>query len=135
MANQQPTGFLPGPEILIADGSADMRLYIEGCLHAMGPVHVVQAADGRAALHLARAVQPALIIAERMMPGLSARIFCRALHSDPQTRGIPVLVISEEARPSQPVGDGFLTKPFNAFGLQAEVERLLGRPLTPQRLP
>jgi CheY-like chemotaxis protein len=128
------TGPVPGPHILIADDSADMRLYVEGCLHAIGPVRVMQAADGRAALHLARATPPALVIAERTLPGLSGRMLCRALHADPRTHGIPVLLISDEAPSAAAIGDGFLAKPFNAAGLQAEVERLLGRPLAPHTL-
>lgn len=134
MSAPHSPGPAPGPHILIADDSADMRLYIEGCLRALGPVRVVQAADGRAALHLAHAVQPALVIAERTLPGLSGRMLCQALHADPRTRGIPVLIISSETQPVHATGDGVLAKPFNATRLQAEVERLLGRPLAPRRL-
>jgi len=134
MSAPQPPGLAPGPPILVADSSADMRLYIEGCLHALGPVRVVQAADGRAALHVAHAVQPALVIAEHLLLGPSGRVFCRALDADPRTRGIPVLIIGDEAPSPPAMGDGFLAKPFNATRLRGEVERLLGRPLAPQRL-
>ena len=109
-----------------------MRLYIEGCLQAMGPVRVVQAATGHAALHLARAISPALVIAEHLLPGLSGPALYRALSADPQTRGIPVLIIGDEAPPAPEAGDGFLATPFNAARLQAAVERLLGQPLAPR---
>lgn len=132
MSASQHAGTELGPHILIADDSADMRLYIEGCLRALGPVHVVKAADGRAALHLAHAVHPALVIAERTLPGLSSRMLCQTLHADARTRGIPVLIISSETQHRDTVGDGFLAKPFNAARLHAEVERLLGRPLASQ---
>jgi twitching motility two-component system response regulator PilH len=47
--------------------------------------------DGLAA---ARREQPALIILDAMLPGLSSDRFLRALKSDPATRRIPVIVYS-----------------------------------------
>ncbi len=109
-----------------------MRDYIAACLHVLTSVHVYEAADGLEALHLARGVRPALIIAERALPRLSGLAFHRALRADPRTRQVPVLVIADEALPSAfAFGEGVLAKPFNATGLRVEVERLLGQPLAP----
>ena len=114
--------------ILVADDDADMRLYLTGCLRTMGPAHVLEAADGREALHLARAFVPDLIISDIAMPGLDGLALCRALNADPGTRAIPLLLISGETRAPPSDGDGFLAKPFNALRLRAEVERLMRGP-------
>jgi len=121
------------PHILIADVDADVRTYIAGCLRIHTEVHMSQAADGREALFLARALRPALVIAGFRMPGLDGVSLCRALRADPPTSGIPVLLVWDEA-PDETAGDGGLVKPFNASHLRVEVERLLGKPLRP-RLP
>jgi CheY-like chemotaxis protein len=112
--------------ILVADDDADMRFYLTGCLRTMGLAHVLEAADGREALHLARGLLPDLVISDVVMPGLDGVALCRALNADVGTRGIPVLLLSGETRAPPSDGDGFLAKPFNATQLRVEIERLLG---------
>lgn len=114
--------------VLVADDDADMRLYVAGCLRGIGATEVVTAADGREALHLARALAPDLLISDVMMPGLDGLALTRALKADAATAAIPVLLISGEVPVSQDETGGFLPKPFNATSLRAEVERLLARP-------
>ena len=116
--------------ILVADDDADMRLYLTGCLHGFGLVAltVTEAADGREALLLARALLPDLIICDVVMPGLDGFALCRALKADAETAAIPLLLVSGEAQTRPPCADGFLEKPFNAAGLRIHVERLLALP-------
>jgi CheY-like chemotaxis protein len=115
--------------ILVVDDDADMRLYVRGCLRAMSIERVLEAADGREALHLARGLTPDLIISDVIMPGLDGLALCRALKADIGTRSIPILLLSGETRGPPTEGDGFLAKPFNATRLRAEVERLIASPL------
>jgi CheY-like chemotaxis protein len=121
----------PRPDIawtvLVADDDADMRLYLARCLHGMGAHRILEAADGRQALHLARALLPDLIISDVVMPGLDGEALGDALKSDVQTAKIPFLLISGEPSPPRG-GDGFLPKPFNATRLRTEVMRLLRGP-------
>ena len=118
--------------ILVADDDADMRLYLRSCLRTLsasgyGSVRIHEAADGREALHLARALLPDLIISDLVMPGLDGEALCHALQADAQTAAIPFLLISGEATPPKG-GEGFLPKPFNAARLRTEVLRLLRGP-------
>ena len=118
--------------ILVADDDADMRLYLRSCLRTLSPsgygsVRILEASDGREALHLARAFLPDLIVSDVVMPGLDGEALGDALKADAQTAAIPLLFISGEATP--PRGrDGFLPKPFNAARLRTEVLRLLRAP-------
>lgn len=128
-----PSPSFPTPSILIADADGDIRQYMAGCLQAVSPVRIWQAADGREAFYLARALRPHLVISSDTLAGLDGAALCRALGAEGRTQGIPVLIVSSEERAAGP-GDGLLVAPFNAARLQAEVERLLGRPLTPQKL-
>jgi CheY-like chemotaxis protein len=113
--------------ILVVDDDADMRLYVRGCLRAMSIERVLEAADGREALHLARGLAPDLIISGVVMPGLDGLALCRALKADAATAAVPFLLVSGETRGPPNCADGFLEKPFNSAGLRAEVERLLTR--------
>ena len=126
-----PSPSLPdAPRILVADDDADMRLYLTGCLRGYGwpGLTVTEAADGREALLLARALRPALVISDLAMPGLDGHALRDALKADPATAAIPFLLITGQTRAPPSWADGFLAKPFNAAGLRPHVERLLAAP-------
>ncbi|MFW5973339.1 MAG: response regulator [Bacteroidota bacterium] len=112
--------------VLVVDDDQDMRLYLSGCLSVIGVSHVVEAADGREALQLARALVPDLIISDVVMPGIDGVALRRALKANSETAAIPFLLISGESIASADGADGFIAKPFNATRLRAEVDRLLG---------
>ena len=122
------------PTVIVADDDADMRAYIVHALRTQMVAH--EADDGDEALRLVRALAPDLVIADLHMPGLNSLprssgglALCRALKCDVATAAIPILLISGQRRAPPPEADGFLTKPFNAAGLRAHVERLFALPL------
>ena len=118
--------------VLVADDDADMRLYLTGCLRGfgLGALTITEAANGREALHLARAVRVDLIISDVVMPGLDGLALCRALKADADLARIPVLLISGEATQQLPdVGaNAYLAKPFNAEDLRVCLLPLLEPP-------
>jgi CheY-like chemotaxis protein len=78
---------------------------------------VVTTSQGSAALARAKANPPALILLDLMMPGMSGWQVIDALKASPQTRTIPVVVLS--ARRDLPATakelgiESFLAKPFD----------------------
>lgn len=59
-------------------------------------VHVVAAANGTDGLRLARAHTFDLIICDLLMPGIDGFTVIAALHDDPATRNVPVLVLTSQ---------------------------------------
>ena len=110
--------------ILIADDDPDMRAYLTSCL-TTPERRIVAAADGREALRLARALRPALVVSDVVMPGLDGPALCHALRADLSLAATPLLLISGESRAPPACADGFLAKPFNAASLRLSVDRLL----------
>lgn len=55
---------------------------------------VVKATNGREALAKAQADRPGLVILDIMMPGMNGIEVCQALRASPETRYLPVLVLS-----------------------------------------
>ncbi|MEM8556741.1 MAG: response regulator [Bacteroidota bacterium] len=110
------------PTILIVDDDADMRLYLRSCLNG---THVVEAADGVEALHVARAVRPSLVLSDVTMPHLDGVALRRALRADPDLWDVPVVLISGHPEAASPCADGFLAKPFNARDLWDAVHLFL----------
>ena len=118
-----------GAVILIAEDDADirglLRLYLEG-----EGMRVLEAADGPAALELARAEQPDLAILDVMMPGATGYEVTRSLrrYSD-----IPILILSAKSQDNDKIlglnlgADDYVTKPFNPVEIVARVKAQLRR--------
>ena len=115
------------PLILIAEDDADirslLRLYLEG-------FRVAEAADGAAALDLARAEPPDMAILDVMMPGMNGFELTRALraYSD-----VPILILSAKSQDNDKIlglnlgADDYIAKPFNPVEIVARVRAQLRR--------
>jgi signal transduction histidine kinase/DNA-binding response OmpR family regulator len=113
------------PRLLVVDDNADMRDYVIRLLRDSYDVAV--AADGVAALEVAREQTPDLVLTDVMMPRLDGFGLLRALRDDPRLAHIPVVMLSARAGADATVegldagADDYLIKPFTARELLARV--------------
>ena len=92
---------------------------------------VLTAADGRAALELARTAQPDLVVLDVMLPILDGLEVCRQLRQFSDAYVIMLTARAEEIDKilGLTVGaDDYLTKPFSPRELVARIKALLRRP-------
>ena len=125
------TGILGrAPRILVADDDWLNRDMLEAYLVGSG-CEVVTAADGMTALEQARAAPLDLALIDVQMPRLDGLGVCRALKSSPQTRFVPVVVVTaldsedEKLKALESGADDFITKPYNSIVLLTRVRSLL----------
>lgn len=91
---------------------------------------VVTAADGAAALDVARAQSPDLVILDLMLPELDGLTVCRSLR---QAYDTPILILTARTGELDKIiglesgADDYLTKPFSLGELQARIRALLRR--------
>ena len=85
--------------ILLAEDDRVLRKAAEVTLKRHG-FSVLTAADGEAALEMARAEAPDLVLLDLIMPKLQGFEVLRRLKQDPVTEGIPVIVLSNLGQPS-----------------------------------
>lgn len=88
------------------------------------------AADGVAALELARELRPHIVITEVLVPKLDGLALTRAIKADPALRGTVVLVFSilaVQGRAAEAGADAFLMKPLAERRLVDTVRALLAR--------
>ncbi|HEY7726155.1 MAG TPA: response regulator [Anaeromyxobacteraceae bacterium] len=121
-AAESPTlrieGYAAGKVVLVADDDPEVRKLVVAVVGKQGCV-VLEAANGREALDLAREARPDLVLLDAMMPGMHGFEVCRAIKTDREMRGIRVVLCSAVYRGT--VGgdaqvafgaDAFLEKPF-----------------------
>ena len=117
------------PTILVVDDAPTIVETLAYMFRREG-YRVLTAEDGAAALRVAYADRPDLIILDLMLPGLSGFEVCRILRRDLQT---PILILSARTEEGDKVqgldlgADGYLTKPFSLRELLARTRALLRR--------
>jgi DNA-binding response OmpR family regulator len=118
--------------VLVIDDEAPIRLLCRVNLEAEG-MDVLEAADGRSGLDLARDQQPDVVLLDVMMPGLDGWRVAEELLEDDRTRGIPIIFLTaraefrDRARGLDIGGVDYVTKPFNPLDLAQLVRGLLER--------
>jgi len=94
---------------------------------------VIASGDGDVALKKVFSDQPDLVILDLMLPGQDGLSVCRTLRSDPNTREIPVIILSARTEEIDRVlglemgADDYVTKPFSPRELVARVKARLRR--------
>lgn len=84
--------------------------------------------DGEAALERARAIRPALLVTEIMLPKIDGLTLCRRLGEEAATSHIPVVVfsiLSASARAQDAGARAFLRKPIVGSVFIATLERVI----------
>lgn len=118
------------PTLLIADDDTANRDLLSGLLNAEG-YNVTCVRDGEEALRAVRNEPVDLALLDVMMPGKSGFSACLTIKSQPETRLIPVILVTGLTSPDDRIqgimcgADDFLSKPVNKHELLARVHSLL----------
>ncbi len=119
-------------KVLVAEDSSTVRRLVAARLAADG-YEVIEAADGEEALALARQQRPDLLVLDKVMPKLDGFEVVAALRGDPETRALPIVMLTERTDEEDVLGgldlgvDEYMPKPFSPHELSARVRRALQR--------
>jgi two-component system cell cycle response regulator DivK len=114
--------------VLMIDNAALFQL-LETSFLKRGVWDIVRAGDGADLIARARAHAPDLILIEADLPGVDGPGCLKTLKTDPQLRGIPVLVVASAesaARCAEAGANATLTRPIDAVSVE-EALCALGR--------
>jgi twitching motility two-component system response regulator PilH len=116
--------------VMIVDDSPTEVHVMRTALEKQG-FETVAAADGSECVKLARQMRPDLILMDVVMPGVNGFEATRTLARDPQTKGIPVVIISTKSQETDKIWGlrqgavDFLVKPVSAAALVAKAREVI----------
>ena len=120
------------PRVLLVEDEPAQRTVLAYNLEAEG-FAVTQADNGEDALVLVDEEEPDIIILDWMMPKVSGIEVCRRLKMRPETRGIPIIMLSARAeevdriRGLETGADDYVVKPYSVLELMARARAQLRR--------
>jgi CheY-like chemotaxis protein len=118
------------PKILVAEDERDIRELIGFTLRFAG-LDVTLTKNGEEAVEQAPQLKPDLIMLDVRMPKMTGYDACRALKKNPDTRNIPVVILSAkgqdgEIQEGKEAGaDHYIVKPFAPDRLSEQVKEIL----------
>lgn len=120
------------PKVLLVEDEPAQRTVLAYNLEAEG-FEVTQADNGEDAMVLVDEEEPDIIILDWMMPKVSGIEVCRRLKMRPETRGIPIIMLSARAeevdriRGLETGADDYVVKPYSVLELMARARAQLRR--------
>ncbi len=120
------------PRVLLVEDESAQREAVSYNLEAEG-FGVTSADNGEDALLLVEEDAPDIIILDWMLPKLSGIEVCRQLKMRPETRGIPIIMLSARAEEVDRVrgletgADDYVVKPYSMVELMARAKSQLRR--------
>ena len=120
------------PLVLVVEDEAALVTLLRYNLEREG-FEVIEARDGEEALLLAKERRPDLVLLDWMLPLVSGIEVCRQLRRLPETRAVPVVMLTARGEEADKVrgldsgADDYVTKPFSPGELIARLRALLRR--------
>ena len=120
-------------KFLIVDDFSTMRRIVRGLLKEMGHVDCDEAEDGAVALNKLRNGRFDFVVTDINMPNMNGFQLLEAVRSDPGLQGLPVLMVTAEARKEDIVkaaqlrASGYIVKPFSKAVLEEKVSKIMGQ--------
>lgn len=120
------------PTVLLVEDEPAQREVLAYNLEAEG-FRVTRAETGDEALMLVAEEAPDIVVLDWMLPGVSGIEICRQLKTKPDTRSIPIIMLSarseevDRVRGLETGADDYVVKPYSVVELMARVRAQLRR--------
>lgn len=116
--------------VVIIDDDPDLRGLIKLTLEFTAGWEVTPAEDGATGIETVRSMKPDAVVVDLMMPGMDGYEVCRRLKGDPDTRDIPVVMLTarkqlDQRQLSESGAAGVVFKPFEPDELAGQVSALI----------
>lgn len=126
-----------GTKVLIIDDSRTVIAVFRKILRSAGYI-VFEAENAEDGIEITRQEKPDLVFLDIVLPGMNGFAALRSMRRDPQTRDIPVIMISGNEQAAEQFyaerigADDFMKKPFSRYEVFARIEALLDEEQRPR---
>src|SRR5919204_2649522 len=116
--------------VLIADDEPHILLSLEFLLQRAG-YETLTASDGLQTLKQVRELRPDIVLLDIMMPNHDGYEVCRAIKTDPELGGTPIVLLSAKGQDVEVLkgldlgAAAYVTKPFGNAGLLEVIRAVL----------
>ena len=120
------------PCVLVVEDESAQREVLQYNLEAEG-FRVAMAVNGDEALLMVKEEKPDLIVLDWMLPNVSGIEICRRVKANPETRSIPIIMLSARSEEADRVrgletgADDYVVKPYSVVELMARLRTQLRR--------
>ncbi len=121
----------PNLKVLVVDDFATMRKIEKNILSQLGIKNVDEADDGSTALPKIQQNKYDVILMDWNMPQMSGLELLKAVRSDPNTKNVPIVMVTAEALKDNIVAaaqagvNDYVVKPFTAAVLEDKLKKVL----------
>jgi len=118
--------------LIVEDNPKNLKL-VRDVLQVRG-YRTIEAGTGEEGVQLARDQQPALILMDIQLPGITGEEAFHQLRADPVTRAVPVIAVTASVMPQDQKRimaagfDGFQGKPLSVRELLETIRTVLDKP-------
>lgn len=119
------------PRVLIVEDEPHIVLSLEFLLERAG-YETISATDGEEGLALATRLRPDIVLLDIMLPKRNGYDVCRAIKSDPELAGTPVIMLTAKGQEVEVLkglelgASAYVTKPFGNAEILEAVRAALG---------
>ncbi len=119
-----------GMKVLVVDDFSTMRRIIKNTLRQIGFTNIEEAEDGQKAYARLIVEKFDFIVSDWNMPNMTGIELLRKVRSTPQTKDIPFLMVTAEAKQENIVEaikagvSNYIVKPFNVATLDEKIKKI-----------
>lgn len=121
----------PNLKVLVVDDFATMRKIEKNILGQLNIKNVDEADDGATALPKVQQNHYDVILLDWNMPQMSGLEFLKAVRADPNTKNVPIIMVTAEALKDNIIAaaqagvNDYVVKPFTAAVLEEKLKKVL----------
>lgn len=118
-------------KILVVDDFSTMRRIIKNLLRQIGYSNIEEAEDGAQAFSKLKNGGYGFVVSDWNMPNMDGLELIKAVRSDPELKGLPILFVTAEAEKDKVITaiqagvNNYIVKPFTGEVLKEKMDKIL----------
>ena len=125
-------------KVLVVEDDRSIQMVLELVLSRMAQCEVLLAGEGRQGLAMIKQHKPDFVLLDLMLPGMDGFEICQRAKEDPETRSIPIIILTAQPQPAAVAramalgAAAYLVKPFDPTTIVSQINDILAKNQAPK---